>query len=169
MFQGLSCGRVHQSLDEALQSLYSVPTDDLDPKPEVAITGDYYTRVVPFANNDVHEEVEALGGMLRPPPAYSDCFKMSVLRASVWSVLNYNALAAARNGVFYVMMAMSELKLKRSRTVRRAIDAPLDIAGFQMWKTVVGSRGDSPSRGDYRAGGHCDCRRWNAKRTESSI
>jgi predicted CoA-substrate-specific enzyme activase len=136
VFQGLSCSRVHQSLDEALQSVYSVPMDDLDPKPQVAITGDYYTRVVPFANNDVHAEVEALGGMLRPPPAYSDCFKMSVLRGSVWSVLNRNARAAARNGLFYVMMAMSELKLKRSRTVRRAIDAPLDIAGFQLWKTV---------------------------------
>ncbi len=136
LHEGLSCGRVHQSLEGALQTLYAVPTEEGEPKPEVAITGDYYTRVVPFANNDVHKEVEALGGTLRPPPAYSDCFKMSVMRASVWSVLNYNALSAARNGLFYVLMAMSELKLKRSPAARRAIDAPLDIAGFHMWKTA---------------------------------
>ena len=62
LFEGLSCGRVLQSLEEALQALYALPTDELGPKPEIAVTGDYYTRVVPYANNQVYEEVEALGG-----------------------------------------------------------------------------------------------------------
>jgi predicted CoA-substrate-specific enzyme activase len=136
LFDGLAHGPVAQSLENALETLYAVPTEDLGEKPEIAVTGDYYTRVVPFANNDVYDEVEALGGALRPAPAFSDCFKMSVLRDSVWSVLNRNALAAARNGFFYLMMTMSELKLKRSETVRRAIDGPLDIAGLHLWKTV---------------------------------
>lgn len=136
LFHGLAHGRLTQSLEEALDLLYSVPTQDMGAKPEIAVTGDYYTRVVPFANNDVYKEVEMLGGTLRPAPAFSDCFKMSVLRDSVWSVLNHNALAAARHGLFYLLMTMSELKLKRSDAVRRAIDAPLDIAGLNMWKTV---------------------------------
>ena len=137
LFDGLAGRRVSQSLEEALEILYAVPTEERGGKPEIAVTGDYYTRVVPFANNDVYDEVEALGGALRPAPAFSDCFKMSVLRDSVWSVLNHNALAAARNGFFYLLMTISELKLKRSDAVRRAIDAPLDIAGYQMWKTAA--------------------------------
>jgi hypothetical protein len=128
---------VSQSLEEALEIVYAVPTEERGGKPEIAVTGDYYTRVVPFANNDVYEEVEALGGALRPAPAFSDCFKMSVLRDSVWSVLNHNALAAARHGFFYLLMTMSELKLKRSGAVRRTLDGPLDIAGYQMWKTAA--------------------------------
>jgi predicted CoA-substrate-specific enzyme activase len=138
LFAAISRGRLHEGMEEAFHALSAVPRDDVEPKPQVVVTGDYYTRIVPFANNDVYLEVEALGGALRPPPSFSDCFKMSVLRNSVWSALNGQAFAAARHGLLYFLMAMSEFRLRGSKEARRALDAPWDIAGLQMWKTVAG-------------------------------
>ena len=92
---------------------------------------------------------------------------MSVLRDSVWSVLNHNALAAARSGVLYLLMAMSELKLKRSVAVRRAIDAPLDISGFHLWKTVS-DHTETRLPAGITAQWQLRCRRLSMLRTASS-
>ncbi|MBI5572392.1 MAG: hypothetical protein HY914_20790 [Desulfomonile tiedjei] len=136
VFQALCQGRIRIGMEEALHELYAVETDESSPKPEVAVTGDYYTRVVPYANNDVYRDIEALGGILWPPPTLSDCFKMGVMRDSVWNLRGGRRLAAAGDGIMFALMAFSEFKVKGSKTARRALDAPLDILGLTMWKTA---------------------------------
>ncbi len=137
LFEGLSAGKARQGIDEALQLLYSVRTDEAGPKPLVAVTGDYYTRVVPFANNDVLEEMESLGAVLWPQVTFSDCFKMQVLRDSVWRLKNGQALAGARHGLVYMLMAATEFNVKSSTRVKRAFDEPQDISGMNLWQIVA--------------------------------
>lgn len=137
--KAIAAGRVRLGIEEALHDLYRIPTKPAQPRPLVAITGDYYTRVVPFANNDVYREIESLGGTVLPPPTFSDCLKMGTMRDMIWSLLSRRSRGAARNGVLYLLLAASEFKVKGSHLVRRSLAEPTDIMGRQMWKRA--SRG----------------------------
>jgi predicted CoA-substrate-specific enzyme activase len=137
LYRALSTGRVREGLEEVLHELYVFPTVDDQPRPAIAVTGDYYTRVVPFANNDVYKEVEALGGSLWSPPTFSDCFKLSTMRDFAWSLLSGRSRAAARHGLFYTLMTLLELNVKASRTARQVLNGPLDLMGIGMWKTAA--------------------------------
>lgn len=137
LFTAIIDGKVREGSENALHRLYEVPTKDPQPRPVVAITGDYYTRAVAFANNHVFEEVEALGATVWPPPLFSDSFKMAVLRDTVWNLMSGSTRAAARNALLYVCMAASEFKVKGSRTARKAAGVPLDISGLGMWRVAA--------------------------------
>jgi hypothetical protein len=136
LFKAISTGRVREGMEEVLHDLHQIPVRDSDPRPVVAVTGDYYTRVVPYANNDVYREIEALGGSLWPPPTFSDCLKMSTLRDLTWSVLSLRPQEAFRNGMLYALMAVSEFKVKGSQSIRKAWSTPLDLTGWKMWKSA---------------------------------
>ena len=136
LFEAISTGRVREGMEEVLHDLHQVPVKDGDPRPAIAVTGDYYTRVVPYANNDVYREIEALGGSLWSPPTFSDCLKMSTLRDLTWSVLSLRSQEAFRNGMLYAFMAVSEFKVKGSHSVRRAWSTPLDLSGLGIWRSA---------------------------------
>ena len=136
LFDALSKGRIREGIDEVLNDLYAIPVDDAAPRPVIAVTGDYYTRVVPFANNEVYREVEALGATLWFPPTFSDSFKMGALRDFAWSFRNGRSGAAARYGLFDMFMGLSEYKVAGSRTARRVLNRPTDLSGLGMWKTA---------------------------------
>jgi hypothetical protein len=108
--------------------------EDVDPRPVVAVTGDYYTRIVPYANNDVYMEIEALGGTLWSPPTFSDSYKLGTLRDFIWSVLNGRSRSAAEHGIFYTLMTISEFKVKSLPGVRRALNCSTDLLGINLWK-----------------------------------
>ncbi len=136
MFDALSEGRIRSGIDEALHDLYQVSVTEDGQRPMIAVTGDYYTRVVPFANNQVYDQVESLGGTIWPPPTLSDSFKMSVLRDINWN-LGSQTLKAAENVIFYALMAATEFRVKGSREARKAIKAtPSDYFGFSLWKNA---------------------------------
>lgn len=135
LFAGLSEGRIRRGMEEALHELYQVPVNgDESERPIIAVTGDYYTRVVPFANNQVYQEVEKLGGLLWVPPTFSDCFKMDNLKQFIWAVLSRRAREVAAKGVLYLAMTISEFKVKGGKLARQNLNGPLDISGRQMWK-----------------------------------
>jgi predicted CoA-substrate-specific enzyme activase len=136
LFKAISTGRVREGMEEVFHDLHQIPVRDSDPRPVVAVTGDYYTRVVPYANNDVYREIEALGGSLWPPPTFSDCLKMSTLRDLTWSVLSLRPQETFRNGMLYALMAVSEFKVKGSQSIRKAWSTPLDLTGWKMWKSA---------------------------------
>ncbi len=136
LFEALKTGNVREGLEQALSGLYMFPIDDHEPRPAIAVTGDYYTRVVPFANNDVYREIEANGGYVWAPPTLSDCFKLGTLRDFVWSLLSGRSRDAARHGLFYTLMTALELNLRVSRTARQVLRGPMDIMGVGMWKTA---------------------------------
>ncbi|MBI4964741.1 MAG: hypothetical protein HY913_15795 [Desulfomonile tiedjei] len=136
LFEAISKDRVREGMEEVLHDLGQVRVRDGDPRPVVAVTGDYYTRVVPYANNDVYREIESLGGLLSSPPTFSDCLKMSTLRDLTWSVWSLRSQEALRSGMLYAFMAVSEFKVKGSQAVRQAWSTPLDLSGWSMWKSA---------------------------------
>jgi predicted CoA-substrate-specific enzyme activase len=133
----LAEGRIRQGMDDALHELYKVGSGDRAERPVVAVTGDYYTRIVPFANNRVFDEIERLGGTVWSPPTFSDSMKMASLRDFIWTMLSGSSRRAARNGALYFFLASSELKVKGSRTVRSHVKAPLDIVGYRRWRSTA--------------------------------
>ena len=136
LYNALKTGRVRQGMEEVLHCLYTFPVEDDKPRPVIAVTGDYYTRVVPFANNDVFREIEANGGRILSPPTLSDCFKFSTLRDFVWSLLSGQSRDAARHGLFYTLMTILELNVRASKVARDVTKSPLDLMGIGMWKTA---------------------------------
>lgn len=137
LYVGLCEGRIRQGVEEALHLLQQAPTREVGPKPVVAVTGDYYTRVVPFANNDVYQEIESLGGVLWSPPTFSDSFKMGTLRNLIWSLLGGQSRAAAQHSLFYALLSLLELRVKGPRSVRSLLENPIDISGIDLWRKVA--------------------------------
>ncbi|MEW6348924.1 MAG: acyl-CoA dehydratase activase [Thermodesulfobacteriota bacterium] len=137
LFDALSEGRVRQGVEEALHDLYSVPLDQGDPRPIVAVTGDYYTRVVPFANNDVYQEVEELGGVIWSPPVFSDCFKMANMRDFVWSVRAGSVKKALGHGLVQGLLSLTEFRVKGGEAAKRVKGCPPDLSGMRMWNLAA--------------------------------
>jgi len=136
LFTALSEGRVRQGMEDALNDLSNIPVEDGFDKPVVALTGDYYTRVVPFANNDICSEIERLGGLLWTPPTFSDAIKLGALKDAVWSVLSGRSRQAAYDGLLYLLMVVSEFRVNGGRLARKVRNAPLDLLGRRMWKSA---------------------------------
>jgi len=136
LFKAISNGRVRDGMEEVLRDLHQIPVMDIPPRPVIAVTGDYYTRVVPYANNDVYREIETLGGALWSPPTFSDCLKMSTLRDLSWSLSSLRSHEAFRCAMLYSFMAVSEFKVKGSHAARLAWSTPLDLTGWGMWKSA---------------------------------
>jgi predicted CoA-substrate-specific enzyme activase len=136
LFEAITHNQVRQGMEEALHELWDVPTLSAPPRPVVAVTGDYYTRVIPFANNDVFREVERLGGVLWSPPTLTDSLKLSTLRDMVWNLLSGQSRQTAEAGLLYLFLVVSEFKAKGGTMARRALDAPLDLSGRWMWTSA---------------------------------
>jgi hypothetical protein len=137
LFEGLSEGRVRQGMEEALHELAQIPVEDDDgDRPVVVVTGDYYTRVVPYANNQIYQEVENLGGLIWTPPTFSDSFKMDSLKQFIWTILSGRARDAAGKGLFYLFLTASEFRVKGGKLARKTLSGPLDISGRRMWKST---------------------------------
>ncbi len=136
LFDALCAGRVRQGMEEIVHDLGNVPLGDPSPRPVVAVTGDYYTRVVPFANNDVYEEIEALGGTIWTPPVFTDCLKLGIARDMAWGFRNGRLRAGVEEGLLYLFLAISEFRVKGSRILRRRLSGPLDLSGLRMWKSA---------------------------------
>ena len=135
--EAIARGKVRVGMEEAFHFLCDIRPGDREPRPLVAVTGDYYTRVVPYANNDVYREIEALGGIILPPPTFSDCFKMSALRNLTWGLESGRGTEVLRHGILYGFMAVSEYKVRCAMSVREKLNAPRDLSGRALWRTVA--------------------------------
>ncbi len=135
--EALSEGYVRRGMEEALHDLSKIPVDDGADRPLVAVTGDYYSRVVPFANNDVLAEIERLGGMLLYPPCFSDSFKLGSTREFVWRLLGGQWKEAAANGLMALYLLASEFRVKGGPIARSVMEGPLDPFGVRIWKTAA--------------------------------
>ncbi|MFH1114230.1 MAG: acyl-CoA dehydratase activase [Pseudomonadota bacterium] len=136
LFEAICNGRVRQGMEEVFHALAAVSVRETGPGPIVSVTGDYYTRVVPFANNDVYREIERLGATVLPPPTFSDSVKLETLRDVTWGFANGLTFETARKSFLYGLLAISELKVKGSPSMKRAFPEPLDLMGRNMWKTA---------------------------------
>ena len=67
--------RPHEGLCRAIAHLESVPTDRDQRRVRIGITGDYYTRVCDYANNETFRQIERAGGVVWLPPTLSEFVK----------------------------------------------------------------------------------------------
>jgi hypothetical protein len=132
--EALALGQARQGIESALEELAQVPTEDSYPRPIVAVTGDYYTRVVEFANNEVYREIEALGGTLWSPPTFSDSVKMGSVRDFGCSVLNLQSGAALRHGLAFMMQALCEYRVNGGSSARQAVSGPIVPGVMDLWR-----------------------------------
>ncbi len=137
LFQAIRDSRVRQGLEEVFHDLSTVPVLDTEPGPIVSVTGDYYTRVVPFANNEVYREIERLGATVLPPPTFSDSVKLGTLRDVTWGFSSGFSFETARKSFLYGLLAISELKVKGSPSMKKAFREPLDLMGRNMWRSAT--------------------------------
>jgi predicted CoA-substrate-specific enzyme activase len=137
LFEALSQGYVRRGMEEALHELGKVPVDERSAGPLVAVAGDYYSRVVPFANNNVMDEIERLGGTLLYPPCFSDSIKLGTTRQFVWRLLGGQWKEAAADGLMALLLLASEFKVKGGPIARSTMEGPWDPFGVRMWKTAA--------------------------------
>lgn len=129
----LANNRVREGLDEVIHDLHLVSIDS-QTKPVIAVTGDYYTRVVAYANNNVYLRVEELGGRIWTPPTFSDCFKFGTLRDFAWSAMNFQSRAAAGHFVFYCALLFKEFRIRGIDSARNMLNSSTDILGIGHWE-----------------------------------
>ncbi len=132
VFTSLCSGEVEKGLEEALNDFYSVPLDETVQGPAIAITGDYYTRIVSFANNEVYREIENLGGIVWSPPTFSDSLKLYYLQEIMGNSIASNTVEFAARTSLYGSMVLSELRIKGSGSVRKFLPGRLDPYGLRM-------------------------------------
>ncbi len=136
LFEALANDRAREGIEQALHELYRIPLVERSDKPVISVTGDYYTRIVPFANNDVYLEIERLGGIVLPPPTFSDAYKMEVVKDFAWAVRSRRFREAAQEGLLYMAVAASEFKVKGGPLGRTVVRSSLDLLGLRMWKSA---------------------------------
>lgn len=134
LFRSLCRNEIEQGMHDVLEELERIPLSPHAVRPVVAVTGDYYTRIVPFANNEVYREIEQLGGTVMPPPTFSDGLKLYYLQEIVGNGSGIQDLEDKTN--FYAALALSELRIKGSSLARKVSDAPLDPFGLRMRRTA---------------------------------
>ncbi len=135
LFLALCRNEIEEGLHQVLEQLQRVPLLEHTERPLVAVTGDYYTRIVPFANNEVYREIERLGGTVLPPPTFSDGLKLYYLQEIIGNGdrggTDFDSKAS-----FFASLALSELRIRGSSLARRVSQAPLDPLGRRMRKTA---------------------------------
>ncbi len=78
--QGVERGETIRGIQDALSVFEGIEVDKTLPKKFITITGDYYTRINAFANNDLYREVERLGGVIFVPPTLVDVIPLFMLK-----------------------------------------------------------------------------------------
>lgn len=137
LFHALSDDRGPEALEDALHALYEIPVEHDGSRPLVAVTGDYYTRVVSFANNEVFREVERLGGTIWSPPTFSDGLKLYYLQEILGNAVDVDSMDFHAMGDFYGSLVLSELRIKGSALARRTIGGRLDPFGLRARKAIA--------------------------------
>ncbi len=137
LFEALSHDSVVEGLEGALQSLWSAPMEEKPDRPTVAVTGDYYTRVVSFANNEVFREIEALGGTIWSPPTFSDGLKLYYSQEVHSNSANVGSRDFDAMSEFYASMILSELRIKGSALSRKTFRGNIDPLGRRTRRVLA--------------------------------
>jgi predicted nucleotide-binding protein (sugar kinase/HSP70/actin superfamily) len=137
LFRSLSAGNAVEGLENALHELSPFSAEHSPERPIIGVTGDYYTRVVSFANNHVYEAIEGLGGTVWTPPTFSDGLKAFLLQEIMGGSLPAESAELAEKCSLYASVALSEMRIKGLPSANRAARcAGIDPFGRKMRKTV---------------------------------
>jgi predicted CoA-substrate-specific enzyme activase len=110
----LAMGRVAQGVGEAMNKLSGIRLrKNKEKRAVIAVTGDYYTRIVPFANNEVFDEIEALGGIILPPPTFTDAVRYYYMKQALFSDSKKSGDDEGASD-FYPSAVLAETAIKRA-------------------------------------------------------
>ncbi len=137
LFRSLSKGNALEGLEAALHEMSQVPVDHHPDRPVIGVTGDYYTRVVSFANNSVYEVIESLGGTVWTPPTFSDGLKVFLLQEISDGTLPAESDQFDEKCSLYVSVLLSEMRIKRLHSAERCRSwTDIDPLGRRMRQRV---------------------------------
>ncbi|HAM50275.1 MAG TPA: hypothetical protein DCP92_06115 [Nitrospiraceae bacterium] len=74
--KGIKRGEIINGIEYALSVFDGIDIDKSVPKRFITVTGDYYTRINSFANNDLYRSIERLGGVIFVPPTLMDAIPL---------------------------------------------------------------------------------------------
>jgi hypothetical protein len=137
LFDALSREAAVEGLEDALHVLWSAPVAEQADRPAVAVTGDYYTRIVAFANNEVYREIEALGGTIWSPPTFSDGLKLYYLQEVLSNPVDVGSRDFEASSEFYASLVLSELRIKGAALSRKAIGGNVDPLGRRARRALA--------------------------------
>jgi len=86
IIESISTGKPLDGLAKAVAMLNDVGTNKKQRKFKIGITGDYYTRVCDFANNQTFREIEKMGGVVMLPSTLCEFVKYDVHQKPVWAI-----------------------------------------------------------------------------------
>lgn len=86
IIESISAGKPLEGLAKAVAMLDDVEADKKQRKFKIGITGDYYTRVCDFANNETFREIEKMGGVVMLPSTLCEFVKYDVHQKPVWAI-----------------------------------------------------------------------------------
>ncbi|MGC8658878.1 MAG: acyl-CoA dehydratase activase [Desulfomonilaceae bacterium] len=132
----LSAGDGLSGIEAAVEELRRVKVNEHEIKPVIAITGDYYTRVVSFANNDVYREIERLGGTVWSPPTFSDGLKLFYLQEIMGRTWSSRSSEFDSRTSLYASMIVSEMRIKGLLFDKDAARPPIDPCGQRTKKAI---------------------------------
>ena len=137
LFHSLSRGQALEGIEAALHELSRVPLEHHPGRPIIGITGDYYTRVVSFANNHVYDEIESLGGTIWTPPTFSDGLKVFLLQEITGGNLPAGSVELAEKSSLYASVVLAEMRIKAAGSANGSAGwRGIDPYGRRMRKTV---------------------------------
>lgn len=77
--RGIERGEIISGIEYALSVFDSIDMDKSVSKKFVVVTGDYYTRINSFANNDLYMNIEQLGGVIFVPRSIIDIIPLVIV------------------------------------------------------------------------------------------
>ncbi len=107
----LAMGNTAKGVEEALDKLAALEVKkNSEKRPTIAITGDYYTRIVPYSNNRVFDEIESLGAVILPPPTFTDGVRYFYMKQALAPKLQ--GASQNDNSAFYAQAVLAEAAIK---------------------------------------------------------
>ncbi len=137
LFISLCQGKAVAGIEAALHELDGLLVPEASSRPVVAITGDYYTRVVSFANNSVYDEIERLGGIVLSPPTFTDGLKTFYLQELTGRSMKASSEKFASHSSLYASLVLAEMQIKELAPKWTHERGALDPYGRRMKRIVA--------------------------------
>lgn len=114
MERAIESGDIIETLKRSLQRLNQINRKDRPRRPIVGIAGDVYTRVNPYANNDLFRHLEERGLEVWPSPFEIDIIDFGIARSFMESLASFDLERVIISGGLLLKRAIEVWKIRRA-------------------------------------------------------
>lgn len=139
MERAIESGDIIETLKRSLHRLNQIKRKDSPRRPIVGIAGDIYTRVNPYANNDLFKHLEDRGLEVWPSPFEIDIIDFGITRSFMESLSSFNLEGIILSGGLLLKRALEVWKIRRAVSGKmKEVKEPgyrevLKLAAPYMW------------------------------------